>query len=50
MKSNMKDPSFHSQPKVNETDSKVDLKLSSCNHVITLKGKTYPSFFLALLL
>lgn len=47
------EPSFHSHPKVNETHIKVnglkysiDLKLSCSNHIITLKGKTYPSFFL----
>lgn len=46
------EPSFHSHPKVNETHIKVnglkysiDLKLSCSNHIITLKGKTYPSFF-----
>lgn len=53
MKKNMKETSFHSHPKVNETHIKmyglkysIDLKLSSCNHIIALKGKTSLSFSL----
>lgn len=52
MKKNMKETSFHSHPKVNETHIKmyglkysIDLKLSSCNHIIALKGKTYLFLF-----
>lgn len=52
MKKNMKEPPFHCCPKVNETHIKMyglkyslDLKLSSCNHIIALKGKTYPFLF-----
>lgn len=50
MKNNMKELYFPSQPKVNETHIKVNgLKYSvvlklSCNHIITLKGKTYLFF------
>lgn len=56
MKNNMKEPSFHSHPKANETHIKVNslkysiyLKVSCCNHTIILKGKKYPSFFTFLL-
>lgn len=52
----MKELSFHSNPKVNETHIKSEwlkifngLKLSYCNHVIILKGKTYLSLFTFLL-
>lgn len=48
----MQETSFHSHPKVNETHIKmyglkysIDLKLSSFNHIIALKGKTYPFLF-----
>lgn len=48
MKNNM-EPSFHSHPKLNGTHIKVnslkysiDLKLTFCNYIFTLKGKTYP--------
>lgn len=51
-KNNMKEPPFHCHPKVNETHIKmyglkysIDLKVSSCNHIIALKGKTYPFLF-----
>ena len=57
MKKNMKETFFPSHPKVNETHIKmyglkysIDLKLSSCNHIIALKGKIYLFHFSAIML